>query len=61
VTADSALEWSIDGGFNQGFSSRYRLIVPSGQPPGTHIPVSIRARDAAGFEAQRDTYVVAIP
>ena len=54
-------QWVDDGGFNQVISTRYRLIIPSGTESGTHIPMSFRARDAAGFEAQRDTYVVAVP
>jgi hypothetical protein len=60
VTAGSQ-KWGEDGGFNQVISTRYRLIVPSGTPSGTQIPMSLRARDAAGFEARRDTYVVAVP
>jgi hypothetical protein len=60
VTAGSQL-WSEDGGFNQIITTRYRVIIPSGTQPGTQIPMSFRARDAAGFEAQRDTYVVAVP
>jgi len=54
-------EWVYDGGFSQAISTRYRLIIPSGATPGTQIPMSFRARDAAGFEVQRDTYVVAVP
>jgi len=60
VTAGSE-KWADDGGFNLVISTRYRLIIPSGTPAGTHLPMSVRARDAAGFEAQRDTYVVAVP
>jgi hypothetical protein len=60
ITAGS-LKWVDDGAFNQVISARYRLIIPSGTQPSTHIPMSVRARDAAGFEAQRDTYVVAVP
>jgi len=56
-----SLEWADDGGLRQAISTRYRLIIPSGTQPGTQIRVSLRARDAAGFEAQRDTYVVAVP
>ena len=37
------------------------FIVTSGTAPGAHVPMSFRTRDAAGFEAQRDTYVVAVP
>jgi hypothetical protein len=54
-------KWADDGGFNQVISTRYRLIIPSGTQASTQIPMTLRARDAAGFEAQRDTYVVAVP
>jgi len=60
ITAASQA-WLDDGGFSQVISTRYRFIIPSGTQPGTQIPMSFRARDAAGFEAQRDTYVVAVP
>ena len=60
VTAGSEA-WADDGGFSQLISARYRLIIPSGTQAGTHIPMSFRARDAAGFVAQKDTYVVAVP
>jgi len=53
--------WVADGGFNQVITTRYRLIIPSGTQAGTKIPMSFRARDASGFAAQRDTYVVAVP
>jgi hypothetical protein len=54
-------ERSADGSFSRIVTWRYRFIVPAGQTPGTHLALSFRTRDAAGFEAQRDTYVVAIP
>lgn len=60
VTAGT-LEWADDGGFSQVISTRYRLIIPAGTQPGTQIPLTLQARDAAGFEAQRDSYVVAVP
>ena len=60
ITA-GAQQWVDDGGFNQVLSIGYRLIIPSGTQPGTQIPMSFRARDAAGFAVQRDTYVVAVP
>ena len=50
-----------DGGFNRTFTTRYRFILPSGQQPGAHIPLSFRARDVAAFETQKDTYVVVVP
>ena len=60
ITA-GAQQWVDDGAFNQVISTSYRLIIPSGTQPGTQIPMSVRARDAAGFEARKDTYVVAVP
>ena len=59
--AAGSLEWADDGSLSQVISTRYRLIIPSGTQAGTQIPMSLRARDAAGFETQRDTYVVAVP
>ena len=49
-----------DGGFEQVFSSHYRFVVQGFSPPD-HIPLTFRARDVAGFEVQRDTYVVVVP
>jgi len=60
ITA-GAQQWVDDGAFTQVISTSYRLIMPSGTQPGTQIPMSVRARDAAGFEAKKDTYVVAVP
>ena len=54
-------EQATDAGFSRTFSFPYRFILPSGQQPGTHIPMSFRARDVAAFETQKDTYVVVIP
>ena len=59
ITLES-VEQADDGGFNQAFSSRYRFVV-QGFAPSTQIPLSFRARDIAGFEVLRDTYVVVIP
>lgn len=42
------------------FSTHYRFVV-QGFTPTEHIPLTFRARDVAGFEVQRDTYVVVIP
>lgn len=50
-----------DGGFEQVFSRRYLFIVAAGKSPGSRIPVTLRARDIAGFEVSRDTYVVVVP
>lgn len=60
VTVDSQ-QHAADGGFGQTFSTQYRFIIPAGQQPGMHIPISFRARDVAAFVTQRDTYVVVIP
>ena len=55
-------EQSQDGHFARALTWRYHFIVPaSSQAPGTHLPMTFRTRDAARFEAQRDTYVVASP
>jgi len=54
-------ERGANGGFSRVFTWRYRIIVPSGTTPGAHVGMSFRTRDAARFEAQRDTYVVAVP
>jgi hypothetical protein len=50
-----------DGGFEQVFSRRYRFIFATGKSPGSQIPMTLRARDIAGFEVSRDTYVVVVP
>jgi hypothetical protein len=60
VTVDSQ-QHGIDGGFGQTFSAPYRFVIPAGQQPGTHLPMSFRARDVAAFATQRDTYVVVVP
>ena len=54
-------ERSIDGRFSRSITYRYRFFTDSGETVGAHIPLSFRTRDAAGFEAQKDTYVVVIP
>lgn len=54
-------ETASDAGLQQTFISSYRFIIPSGQLPGTHIPMSFRARDVAAFMTQRDSYVVVVP
>ena len=60
VTLEMA-EKGDDGGFNRVFDSRYRFIVSPVFSPGEQIPLTFRARDIAGFEVQRDTYVVVVP
>jgi hypothetical protein len=56
-----AEEHANDVGFAQSFSSAYRFIIPAGQQPGAHIPMTFRARDVAAFQTQKDTYVVVVP
>jgi len=60
VTVDSE-ERGENGGFDRVFSARYRFLVPPGQQPGIRLILQFRARDIAGFEAQRDSYVVVSP
>ena len=60
VILDS-VENGEDGGFDRTFSSRWRFIVTAGRNEGAIVPLTFRARDIAGFEAQRDTYVVVGP
>ena len=60
VTVDNE-ERGEDGGFNQVFSARYRFLVGAGQQPGIRLVLQFRARDIAGFEVQKDTYVVVSP
>jgi hypothetical protein len=55
------VEKGENGGFDRIFSSRYRFVVGVGFTPGDRIPLVFRARDIAGFEVQRDTYVVVVP
>ena len=60
VTVDNE-ERGEDGGFNQVFSAHYRFLVGAGQQPGIHLVIQFRARDIAGFQVQKDTYVVVSP
>lgn len=54
------IEQGFDGGLQPAFSTHWRFVV-QGFSPSEHIPLVLRARDVAGFEVQRDTYVVVIP
>jgi hypothetical protein len=60
VTVDDVTKGE-DGGFESAFSSRFIFIIGTGKTPGSSIPVTVRARDLAGFEVSRDTYVVVVP
>lgn len=55
------VEAGFDGGFNRVATPRYRFVVGAGFTPGAQLALSFRARDIAGFEVQRDTYVVVVP
>jgi hypothetical protein len=56
-----SVEKGEDGGFERVFSSRWVFIVTAGRSEGTSLPLTFRARDIAGFVAERDTYVVVGP
>lgn len=59
VTVDG-VEAGQDAFFEQSLVSRFRFLIGVGKTPGTRIPVQVRARDIAGFEATRDTQVVVV-
>lgn len=59
VMVDSAVAGE-DGGFDRVFSAPFRFLIGPGKTPGTVLPVQIRARDIAGFQVARDTYVVVV-
>jgi hypothetical protein len=60
VSVDSVVAGE-DVGFDAHFVTRFRFPIKPGRMPSTRIPVEIRARDIAGFEAKQDTYVVVVP
>lgn len=60
VSVDSVIKGD-DGGFQVVFSSPFRFVIATGKTPSSRIPVTLRARDLAGFEISRDTYVVVVP
>ncbi|HWC72894.1 MAG TPA: hypothetical protein VG454_03080 [Gemmatimonadales bacterium] len=60
VALDSVVKGE-DAGFDRVFSSRWRFVVSAGRQQGDLLPLTFRARDVGGFEAQRDTYVVVGP
>jgi hypothetical protein len=60
VALDS-VEKGEDAGLDRNFGSRWLFIVNAGASQGAVLPLTFRARDIAGFEAQRDTYVVVGP
>jgi hypothetical protein len=60
VIVDSEIRGE-DGGFDRVFSRRYRFIIATGKSVGSQIPMTLRARDIAGFEVTRDTFVVVVP
>lgn len=60
VTLDS-VEKGDDGGFDRAFSSRWLFVLTAGRNEGEVLPLTFRARDVAGFVAERDTQVVVGP
>ena len=60
VSVDS-VEAGEDAGFDRTFITTFRFLIGAGKSVSTQIPIRIRARDIAGFEVARDTYVVVVP
>jgi len=60
VTVDAVTE-SADGGLDRVFSAQFRFAIGGGKTAGTQIPVQMRVRDSAGFQATRDSFVVVVP
>jgi len=60
VSVDSVVAGE-DGGFDRSFTTRFRFLIGAGKSPLERIPVAIRARDIAGFEVTRDTFVTVVP
>jgi hypothetical protein len=60
VSVDS-VEAGEDAGFDRSISFTFRFLIGSGKTAATQVPIRIRARDIAGFEVARDTYVVVVP
>jgi hypothetical protein len=60
ISVDSVVAGE-DGAFDRTVVTRFRFLIGAGKAPSTRIPVQIRARDIAGFEVSRDTYVVVVP
>jgi len=60
VSVDS-VEAGEDAGFHRTYITTFRFLIGAGKSAASEIPVRIRARDIAGFEAARDTYVVVVP
>lgn len=56
-----SVEKGDDGGFDRAFSSRWVFVVTAGRNEGEVLPLTFRARDVAGFVAERDTQVVVGP
>jgi hypothetical protein len=50
-----------DGFLQRTLSAPFRFTVGPGKTATTRIPVTIRARDIAGFEASRDSFVTVVP
>jgi hypothetical protein len=60
VTVDSVAAGE-DGSLDRVFTAQFRFPIGAGKSAGTHVPVQLRARDGAGFQATRDSFVVVVP
>lgn len=60
VSVDSVVAGE-DAGFDRRFVTTFRFLIGPGKSTPSEIPVQIRARDIAGFEVSKDTYVVVVP
>jgi hypothetical protein len=60
VSVDS-VETGDDGLFDRDVTARFRFLIGTGKAPGIQLPIVIRARDVAGFQVARDTFVEVIP
>jgi len=49
-----------DGLFDTQFNRPFRFAIAAGHPVGDRVPVSLRARDVAGFTSQLDTGVTVV-
>jgi hypothetical protein len=55
-----SVEAGEDAGLDPRFITDFAFLIGPGKTFNTQIPVQIRARDLAGFEVTRDTYVTVI-
>lgn len=59
VSVDS-VEVGDDGLFDRDVTARFQFLIGQGKSPGAQLPIVIRARDVAGFQVARDTFVEVI-